>query len=383
MTKNLKTRTTLAMSATLLAALTLGVSAPSAGAEAGYGFFGIIPQTEFGQRDVKLFREANPGSMRIGIAWSQVQSGPGRCGPGAFAPGAGIAANNCNWEQTDQIVQIAAQSGVRVLPYLFAPPTWTDSFAKHGTPDNTAVPPIYSAADKAAWKEFVAAAVDRYGPGGKFWQSFGGKDQPATVFQVWNEPSSGTYFAPRPDTKKFAQVLKLASSAINQANKRVKVGLPGVFYTPKASKGGIKMATYYNQLYNIPGIKRFFDYAAIHPYARTIKEFAFQINTLRNIMNRNADRRTKIIISELGWASDGPKGFRLTSTIKGQAKLMRSAFDLLLKNRGRWGIFGVNWYSWRDVPADQAICPACPWTGLLKTNYGKKPAFNVFKSFTH
>jgi hypothetical protein len=372
------------LSTGVLAALALATFTPAATAEAGYGFFGIIPQAPLAAKDVPILRSANPGSMRIGISWAGIQGQPGPCGPGAYDPGSDPAVNNnCDWSQIDHVATIAANAGIRILPYVFAPPTWTKSYAMKGSADKPAVPPIYAASDRAAWKRFVTAAVNRYGPGGVFWESFAGRDLPAKVLQIWNEPSSPTYFSPRPDTEKFAQVLKLASAAIRKASDGVKVGLPGVFYSPRKDGGGILMPNYYRQLYAVPGIKRHFDYAAVHPYARKISEVEFQVVALRKIMDRAGDKRTKIIVSELGWGSDGPKGHTITSTIKGQARLMRGAFNLLLNHRRSWGIFGVNWYSWRDVPPDQAICPACPWTGLLETGYGRKPAFRTFRNFTH
>ncbi len=361
----------------------LAATAPAAVADQGYGFFGVIPQAPLSSEDIPLLVEANPGSMRIGISWSQVQGGPGPCGPGTFNPGPDISNNNCDWGPIDQMVTIAAQAGLRTIPYVYAPPTWTKSYAQVGSSDKPAVPPIYAASDRAAWKEFVGAAVDRYGPGGQFWQTFAGRDLPATVIQIWNEPSSPAYFSPRPDVGKFAQVLKLASSAVKQANSSVQVGLPGVFYSPRKVGGGILMPDWYRQLYDVPGIRRHFDYAAVHPYGRKVDDVEFQVRAVREIMDKAGDRNTKIIVSELGWGSDGPKGHTMTSTIKGQARLMKKAFNLLLDHRAGWGIFGVNWYSWRDLPEDQAICPACPWTGLLKIGGQQKPAFNAFKSFTH
>jgi hypothetical protein len=351
-------------------------------ADMGYGFFGIIPQTEMAARDIGLLKEANPGSMRIGISWAQVQPSPGPCGPGAYHPSPGLAANHCDWGATDAVVLLAAQAGLRVLPYLFAPPGWTHSYRMHGRPDHAGVPPIYAQADRDAWQAFVAAAVRRYGPGGTLWDWYPGTDLPVTVVQIWNEPSSPRYFAPKPDTRKFAQVLALASEAIRRSGVDVKVGLPGVFNTPNAAEGGIAMPRYYEQLYRVPNIREHFDYAAIHPYARTLSEVRHQVETLRAIMDRHGDRGTKIIVSELGWASNGPRGHVITSTPRGQVSLMRRSFRLMRRHRAAWGIFGVNWYSWRDVPAREAICQECPWTGLLGVDYSKKASFRAFKRFT-
>jgi hypothetical protein len=53
-----------------------------------------------------------------------------------------------------------------------------------------------------------------------------------------------------------------------------------------------------------------------------------------------------------------------------------------LHNRHRWGLNGVLWFDWRDPSRGQPInCSFCSSAGLLKHNYGKKPAYRAFQHF--
>lgn len=369
-------RTAIAAAIVLVALL---AAAPSASAR---GIFGVINQTPLGDEDVEPLREARPASLRVLVLWDFVQPTQGKCtSSGTYDPSTGPGSNHCDWSSIDQIVRVAAAAGVKTFPYLFGTPDWLKSTRK-ASPRRPWAPPLYARSDRGAWKRFVRAAVERYGRGGDYWLENPGARKPVREWQVWNEPTSPAYFAPRPDVELYFKLLKLSYGTIHRADPRAKVVLAGVFGTPRGRGGGIDMPEYFEQLYAIKRVERFFDIAAVHPYSPGIRGVRLQIEAVRRFMQAGGDRRTKLWISEIGWASAGPKGHTLTSTRRGQGRLLRSAFKLIEEMRRKWRIAGVNWFSWRDAPEDQSSCAACPWAGLLELDGTKKPAYRAFGKFT-
>lgn len=370
------------LTATAIAAVALAF-ALAASTAAARGLFGVIAQTPLGTADVAPLQSARPATVRFLLDWSTVQHTRGPCNAGSnFSPGTGPEANNCDWAAIDENISYAAQAGARGLPFLFGSPSWLRAASKASSA-HPYVPPIYRAADRSAWQDFVSAAVDRYGPGGKFWETFSGTPHPVHSWQVWNEPTSPAYFAPRPNVARYVQLLKISHRAIKSADHGAEVVLAGVFGTPLPAGGGIDMPKYFKRLYAIAGVERYFDVAAVHPYSPGIGGVRLQIETARDLMRQNGDAHTKLWITEIGWASDGPKHHTLTSTRKGQARLLRKAFSMMRANRARWHLAGVNWFSWRDAPKDLSSCSACPYTGLLELDGAEKPAFGAFTGFTN
>ena len=59
------------------------------------------------------------------------------------------------------------------------------------------------------------------------------------------------------------------------------------------------------RLYEQPGVKRDFDFVALHPYAPGLRLMRRQIELARRIMATADDSRTPLAITEVGWASEG------------------------------------------------------------------------------
>ena len=92
-----------------------------------------------------------------------------------------------------------------------------------------------------------------------------------------------------------------------------------------------------------------------------------------------------IWITEIGWGSAGTPGQPLSKSPKGQKKLLRKSFNLLLDRRGKWKIRRVVWFTWRDPPDGTdpvgVVCGWCGSAGLLEVDRDPKPAFNQFRRF--
>src|SRR3954471_20941319 len=73
------------------------------------GFFGIVPQTAIGKRDMARMRSGGVETIRLMVSWAAVQPSP----TGGY-----------DWSGLDQQVALAAEDHLEVLPFLFATPAW-------------------------------------------------------------------------------------------------------------------------------------------------------------------------------------------------------------------------------------------------------------------
>jgi hypothetical protein len=314
-------------------------------------FYGVIPQGPLSADDYQRMREARVDSVRVLVRWDQSEP----C---------------CNWAEYDAAIGQAAASGVEALPLVI------------GFQDGLLRPPQSPSAVQA-WQAFLREFVGRYGRGGDFWSEtpYGGV-KPVRTIQIWNEPSSTGFWAGRPDAREYARLVIRSHEAIEQVDRRMNVMLAGLFAAPTRRGDRAPVGRYLKDLYRVRGIKKAFDLAAIHPYATTVKTLAERLDRVRKAMDEAGDRRTPLHVTELGWATGGPPGpFR--ESLKGQAKKLRQSFSLLKRKRRRWHVSGVNWFSWKDIPADtQGVCSFCPTTGLFREDGTPKPAWQAFRRFT-
>ena len=111
----------------------------------------MVSQAGLADDDFDRMSQNGVGLMRVQVSWKKVQPAEGDCDasllPGVPVPGA------CDWSYYDRIVGGAAAAGVEVMPYLLTVPEWISK------DENT--PPIHSDADRAAWTEWLQAAVHR------------------------------------------------------------------------------------------------------------------------------------------------------------------------------------------------------------------------------
>ena len=166
------------------------------------------------------------------------------------------------------------------------------------------------------------------------------------------------------------------SGAGSEQAQVVIAGLPGF--------GDVTAWDFLDALYGVPGIKRYFDAAALHPYAPDVPKLEEQVDQLRATMTKHDDQATPLWFTELGWGSGPPDRFRLNKGLKGQAQLLANSFRLIVQNRTTWNVQRVFWFDWRDpspISELAGTCSFCVSAGLLKFNRDPKPAYLAFKSF--
>jgi Glycosyl hydrolase catalytic core len=337
--------------------------APSAQAKGGSKLFGLdYSFHDIGANDPGKLKQSGAKTVRWMLVWPRIETREG-----VF-----------NWSSADKLVGDLAAKGIRVVPTLWGSPKWVAKSA--------VTAPIASPEARAAWTDFLTAAVDRYGPGGSYWANQYLTDHPGKpplpigTWQVWNEPNLRSAMSPV-DPGDYAKLLELSDSAIKKADSHAKVmfaGMPGYAGTANAWD-------FMDRVYQTAGAAKAFDVAALHPYARNVPQMLGEIGRLRATMQKHGDSHKPLWITEVGWGSL-PKDatpFGETKGKKGQAKILTQAFHQLKKKRHSWHIKKVFWFNFRD-PGGGSVqtCSFCSSAGLLKNDGTPKPAWSAFRAFT-
>jgi hypothetical protein len=354
----------------LAVALFAGVQAGSAKPPlaAPKGFFGIGPQTGLTDRDAEYMKAGGVETIRWPLSWGAIQ--PTRKG-------------SYNWDSFDEVVAVAAQQGLGVLPFFYGTPRW---LARKET-----TLPIDNAQQRKAWTDFLTAAVERYGPGGEFWSERAPgvvkyepaipRPLPIRTWQVWNE-ANFFYFAFPASPQRYAKLIQISSPAIKRVDPSAKVVLTGLFGEPTASgPKGMPAAKFLEILYRTPGIKSRFDGIALHPYAVDAETLEELVEGLHEVTVENHDR-VPLYITEMGWGSQNNfQQVAFEQGIRGQVKQLNDSYAYLLENRNRLDLKQVYWFSWKDLPGS---CTFCDSVGLFRAGprFHPKPAWRAFIALT-
>jgi polysaccharide biosynthesis protein PslG len=333
-------------------------------------YYGISPATQLDRSEVNRIGEGGAGTIRTPFYWPAIEPDP-PVTDGGILPGLpGSSPESKNFTETDRLVGNAAQAGVRVMPFVYGTPDWVAS--------DPARPPIDTAEGRAAWQDLLGDLVRRYGPGGEFWQDNPDIPKtPITDWQISNEPNSALFWEPEPSPTEYAQLLQLSGEAIRAADPNAAIVLAGMFGTPAT---GIEAWTFLDSLYQVPGITQHFDAYALHPYAPNLKGIEAQVGLVRDVLGRYGEKSLPLLISEIGWPTDGPAGYNLVKTPAAQKAMLAKAFKLFLSERRRWKIERVIWYTWRDNDV-QPNCSVCRYSGLFTSGLEPKPAWRKFTQF--
>ncbi|HEY1854971.1 MAG TPA: hypothetical protein VGG40_10320 [Solirubrobacterales bacterium] len=363
----------LALSAFLSGAILLFAASGCAGASpapaAPKGFFGIGPQTSVTDRDAEYMKAGGIETIRYPLIWAAIQ--PTRSG-------------GYNWESFDPVVSAAARHGLTVLPFVVGTPPW---LSIKGTKL-----PIDSAAARTAWTQFLEAAVKRYGPGGEFWATHAPgvvqyepaipTPQPIRTWQIWNE-ANFFYFAYPATPQRYARLLKLSTPVIKRVDPTAKVILSGLFGRPSPKEPkGMPAAQFLEAIYRIPGIKRYFDGVALHPYAVDTESLEELVEEFHEVTVANHDP-VPLYITEMGWGSQNDfNTVAFEQGPQGQVKELKAAYSYLLENRAKLDLKSVYWFSWKDLTES---CSFCDSVGLFQggERFHAKPAWRAFVQITH
>lgn len=163
--------------------------------------------------------------VRVDLRWKEVMPSPGVY----------------DWSSFDKVVQNARSYGLHLLPILDYAPSWTE-------PSNA-----------AAYAEFVAAAVARYGPG---------TTANLQWFELWNEPYfSYAWSGKTPEPEAYARDVAAASQAARQIAPSVKLLLEAD-YSEAEQTGTSPLETSWIEDMFIaePNLGSMVNGIAVHPY---------------------------------------------------------------------------------------------------------------------
>ena len=333
-------------------------------------FYGISPATQLDASEVERIGRARVGTIRSPFYWPSIEPDPPG-GGGGVLPVPPAQSETLHWEATDALVRRAAEQRVQVFPFVYGTPDWISS--------DPARPPLDGETARAEWQDFLRDLVGPYGPRGEFWaENPELAKRPIRDWQLWNEQNSELFWQPAVSPAEYTDLLQLSAAAIRSADSGAAIVLGGMFGTPLR---GIEAWTFLEDLYAVPGIEAHFDAYALHPYAPNPRGIRAQIELTRNVLRDAGDRRLPLVVSEIGWPTDGPPGYNLVKSPEGQKRMLDKAFRMFLDQRRRWNLERLVWYTWRDNDV-QPDCSVCKFSGLFDRELNPKPAWAKFVRFT-
>jgi Beta-galactosidase len=309
-------------------------------------------------RDLQRMQRSGIKTARWGFRWSEVEKVQG----------------TYDWRITDETIGALANRGIGILPVVAGSPAW--AARTYGDA------PLKTQAARRGWRRFLRAAVNRYGPHGRYWTSPtlyrqqypNAKPRPIKAWQIWNEQNirrGAQYVKPG----KYRKLVRLAHRAILKADPEATIvlgGMPGYVRTHAWA--------YLRRLYKHRRFRQKFDAVALHPYAPDVGHVLVQIDRMRQVMKRYHDAHAPLWITELGWGSEHPsKNKPINQGPGGQKRLLKLTFPLLTQYRHLWRIRHAYWYRWRDPPPGTPGCTFCSSSGLFRSNQDPKPAWKAFK----
>jgi len=321
------------------------------------GFIGISPQGVTDTTDYELMREAGIQTVRMPLNWAGTEPD--------YAD-----RRRPDWSWLDEQVGLAAANGLTVYFFVWGTPDWISP--------RMGAEPVASARQRREWLRFLRMAALRYGPRGSFWREHAELPRlPVRQWEIWNEENIVT-FSRQPDPARFAKLVRISGRLLHRIDPGSTVILGGLFGRPLQVPPNIQSDVFLAELYEVPGIERYFDGVALHPYVADAGTMLGQIEDLRRVMELGGDSATPLYMTELGWGSAGFES-RWERGPRGQARELDRAFAMLTENRGRWRIGGVWWFSWTDAAGS---CQFCDSAGLLTADREAKPSWYRFNAWT-
>lgn len=326
---------------------------------------GVVPQRDLDRNDLELMSESGADSVRSLFFWAGIEPQRGQY----------------DWSRPDAGVRIAAQAGLRTLPFLASEPAWALEIDGYDCSERCGNYAPAGPATRGAYAQFAAAAVRRYGPDGSFWEEHPDLPYlPIRVWQIWNEQNSPFFFRPRADPYMYAALLERASAEIRKVDPGAGIVLGGVWSLEDRPSGVIGSARYLRDLYRVGDVADSFDGIAVHPYDGRVAGVLDQVRSLRRVARRAGDRGVGLWVTELGWAASGKAQEALVKGRNGQARMLERTFGRLLRRKDRLNLKGIYWYAWRDTEQGGAVCSWCAHAGLLSRSGRPRPAYDAMRA---
>lgn len=348
------------------AALCLALPAATAQAKLPPNFFGIDSVHEPPANEFALMANTGAEVFRAPISWRLVeQTAPVRV--------LGQEIHDYDWTATDRIMRRASEFGISIHAGLIDTPAWVAKDARTS--------PVRTQEGAEGWSDFVAAAVARYGRGGSFWtENPQLPENPPIAYQIWNEQNTDGRYLPKPNPREYAELFTRAGAAIRAAEPGAQILPGGMFGTPQ-TEFSIDAWDFLRIMMAQPGVAQYVDAVGVHPYSPDLRGVRYQLKIMRKQLDKLGHDEIPLQVTELGWSSGlGKDRFFFFKGPKGQARMLRKSFGLIIDKRRQWNIQRAMWFSWRDVPkGEQPGCVFCGRFGLLKQDLTRKPAYREYR----
>ena len=366
-------RTGVAIAAVAAAFATLAVPASAA---VPAKFWGVVPQSLPTEEQFQRLQRGGVDSVRFPIEWSSVESVQG----------------HPDWGYVDSLVSGTSKSGIEALPFITGAPSWAIKSVSVNAASHSFAPlnlPMKTGAEQAGWEGFLREVVGRYGPDGAFWSEHPEVPyHPIRTWQIWNE-ANFKYFVARPNPVEYGKLVKLSYTTIKAVDPGAQLILSGLFAVPREALPKYRkirprpayLATeFLEQMYRAsPGIKQKFQGIALHPYSIEYQQLEPEIQNVREVLRRVGDPGKALWITELGWSSESPsRSDEFAKGLQGQARELKGAFKLLVRNQVKWRLKRVFWFSVDDRPG---LCNFCGGSGLFSEGFVPKPSWRAYVKF--
>jgi polysaccharide biosynthesis protein PslG len=200
------------------------------------------------------------------------------------APVGGV--HHYDWSFDDAIAAALAQHGLQWLPIIDYSAPWAQS-----VPGVDHSPPS-SAADYAAYAGALAA---RYGADGSFWKAHPElPSDPVQTLEVWNEPDNPTFWSPRVDPARYADLYVRARDAIAAADPSARVIVGGLTNVPSFIPAMIQAR---------PDLREHIDGVAVHPYGATPLGVVGNVAKARQVLSLTGLGAVPLYVTEFGWTT--------------------------------------------------------------------------------
>jgi hypothetical protein len=362
------------LAALAVSVVALTAMAPAASALPG-DFWGVSPQNPPSPEQFQRLRAGGVDSVRIPISWGSTQP---------------FSGTEANFASSDQLIAGAAAAGLNVLPFVYDAPAWAVTPARVPGPGDAKAPktlPVKTGAQRAAWANFLALVVARYGPGGSFWVANPAlAESPIRTWQIWNEENF-KYFVVRPSPSDYGKLINVSYAAIKSVDRSAKLILGGMFSEPHEAQFKRKPPQAYfatdflEGVYETtPGVKSKFSGVSLHPYTGKYQELTADIEAFRLVLKQNHDAGKKLWITEIGWSSEPPDPVHnaFAKGPKGQATQLKGAFSLFKSKAAKWKLQRIYWFSVDDQPNS---CNFCDGSGLFGDGFLPKKAWFAYVKF--
>ena len=348
-------------------AATLGLcAAPASARSLPPNFFGIDSVHEPPANEFALMANTGAEVFRAPISWREVEQDP----PIQVF---GRTIHTYDWTETDREIRRASEFGLAIHAGLIDTPYWVAKDARTS--------PVRSKEGAEGWSAFVAAAVARYGRGGSFWTENPTLTvNPPIAYQVWNEQNTDGRYLPKPNPREYAELFTRAGEAIRASEPGAQILPGGMFGTPQ-TEFSIDAWDFIRILLAQPGVAQYVDAVGVHPYSPNLRGVRYQLKIMRKQLDKLGYTDMPLQVTELGWSSGlGKDRFFFFKGPKGQARMLKKSFGLIIDKRRKWKIQRAMWFSWRDVKkGEQPGCVFCGRFGLLKQDLTRKPAYKAYR----